>query len=172
MVEEKVKSIIDSLSQSVSDNFTDTMCLSLAEAISADFVFVAKLNDGKTISTTLSVASQGDILDNFSYNLKSSPCENVCGGEVCTHIANCQEAYPDDQLLVDMNIAGYVGIPLKNTNNETDSILVALYHQPIKSISEVTSLFLLFSGMIKKEMEKQTLINELKTRNKIIDESK
>ena len=172
MVEEKIKSIIDSLSQSVSDNFIDTICLSLAEAIKADFVFVAKFNEAHSIATTLTVASQNKTLDNFSYTVKSSPCENVSKGEVCTHVANCQQIYPDDQLLVDMNIAGYVGIPLKDFQGKTDEILVALYHQPIENISEVTSLFLLFSGMIKKETEKQVLINELKTRNEIIEESK
>jgi len=172
VVEEKVKSIIDSLSQSTSDDFIETICLSLATAIKADFIYVAKLNNAQTIATTLSVASQCKTLDNFSYSLKSSPCEDVSDGAVCTHANNCQQAYPDDQLLVDMNIAGYVGVPLKDSNNETDSILVALYHQPIKNVSEVTSLFLLFGGMIKKEMEKQSLINELKTRNEIIEESK
>ena len=172
MVEEQVKSIIDSLSQSVSDNFIETICLSLASAIKADFVFVAQLDNEHTIATTLSVASQDQILDNFCYALKSTPCENVSKGEVCTHMSNTQQTYPDDQLLIDMSIVGYVGVPLKNTDNETDAILVALYHQPIENISEVTSLFLLFSGMIKKEMEKQVLINELKTRNKIIEESK
>lgn len=172
MVEEQVKSIIDSLSQSDSDNFIETICLSLAQAIKADFVFVAKLNEDKKFATTISVASHNKIQENFTYALKSTPCENVSDGEVCIHISNCQQSYPDDQLLNDMNIAGYVGIPLQNMENETDSILVALYSHEIENISGVTSLFLLFSGMIKKEMEKQELINELKTRNEIIEESK
>lgn len=172
MVEEKVKSIIDSLSHAASDDFIETICLSLANAIKADFVFVAKLNAEHTIATTLSIASKGSVLDNFTYLLKSTPCENVSHGDVCSHISKTQEAYPEDQLLIDMDIAGYVGIPLKNSKDETDSILVALYHQPIENEKEVTSLFLLFSGMIKKEMEKQELIAELKTRNEIIEESK
>jgi diguanylate cyclase (GGDEF)-like protein/PAS domain S-box-containing protein len=172
LVEEQVKSIIDSLSQSISDNFIETICLSLAKAIKADFVFVAKLDDDKKLATTISVASDDEIQENFTYSLKSTPCENVGDGEICTHIDNCQQAFPDDQLLIDMKIAGYVGIPLKNLDNETDSILVALYKQPIKYAGEITSLFLLFSGMIKKEMEKQELIYELKTRNEIIEESK
>jgi len=172
MVEEKVKSIIDSLSHAASDDFIETICLSLAKAIKADFVFVAKLNAEHTSATTLAVASKGNVLTNFTYHLESTPCENVSNGAVCSHIENTQEAYPEDQLLVDMDIAGYVGVPLKNARNETDSILVALYHQPFKNESEVTSLFLLFSGMIKKEMEKQELISELKTSNEIIEESK
>ncbi|MCO4798702.1 MAG: EAL domain-containing protein [Colwelliaceae bacterium] len=172
MVEEKVKSIIDSLSHAVTDNFIETISLSLANVIKADFVFVAKLNPEHSLATTISVASQGKVLENFSYDLKSTPCENTSNGEVCTHIYGTQEAYPDDQLLIDMDIAGYVGIPLKDSQDHTDSILVALFHKPIKDVNEVTSLFLLFSGMIKKEMEKQKLITELNIRNEVIEESK
>jgi len=171
VVEEKVKSIIDSLSNSASENFTDVICLSLAKAIKADFVFIAKLNPERTVATTISLAVDGVINDNFSYNLKATPCENVSQGGMCSHISQAQETYPDDQLLIDMNIVGYVGVPLKNSQGETDAILVALYCDSIENETEVTSLFMLFSGMIKKEMEKQVLIDELRTRNKIIEES-
>lgn len=171
MVEEKVKSIIDSLSNSASDNFTDTICLSLAKAIKADFVFIAKLNPERTIATTISLATNNVIKDNFSYHLKSTPCQNVSQGEMCCHTSQAQELYPDDQLLIDMGVVGYVGVPLKNSIDETGAILVALYLTPIKNEIEVTSLFMLFSGMIIKEMEKQELIDVLYTRNKIIEES-
>ncbi len=171
MVEEKVKSIIDSLSNSASDNFTDTICLSLAKAIKADFVFVAKLNPERTIATTVSLATNNVIKENFSYHLKSTPCHNVSQGEMCCHTSQAQELYPDDQLLIDMGVVGYVGVPLKNSIDETGAILVALYLNPIESEIEVTSLFMLFSGMIIKEMEKQELIDVLYTRNKIIEES-
>jgi len=171
VVEEKVKSIIDSLSNSASENFTDVICLSLAKAIKGDFVFIAKLNPDRTVATTISLAVDGVINDNFSYNLKATPCENVSQGDMCSHTSQAQESYPDDQLLIDMNIVGYVGVPLKNRQGETDAILVALYRDSIENETEVTSLFMLFSGMIKKEMEKQVLIDELRTRNKIIEES-
>lgn len=171
MVEEKVKSIIDSLSNSVVDNFTDSMCLSLAKVIKADFVFIAKLNSECTVATTISLATDGAISDNFSYNLLATPCQIVSKGDICCHTSHAQEAYPDDQLLVDMGIAGYVGIPLKSSLGETDAILVAMFTAPIENEMEVTSLFMLFSGMIIKEMEKQQLIEELSTRNRIIEES-
>ena len=171
MVEEKVKSIIDSLSNSASDNFTDSICLSLAKAIKADFVFIAKLNPERTIATTISLATDNDINDNFSYYLKATPCQHVSQGQICCHTAHAQELYPEDQLLIDMDIVGYVGVPLKNNKNETGAILVALYLKPIENEIEVTSLFMLFSGMIIKEMEKQELIEALYTRNKIIEES-
>ncbi len=171
MVEEKVKSIIDSLSTSASDNFTDIICLSLAEAIKADFVFIAKLNSERTVATTISLANDGVIGDNFSYDLQDTPCHKLSEGDVCCHSSHVQKIYPNDQLLIDMGIAGYVGVPLKNSKGETYAILVALYRKKIENEVEVVSLFMLFSGMIIKEMEKQELIDELRTRNKIIEES-
>ena len=171
MVEEKVKSIIDSLSTSSSDNFTDVICLSLAKAIKADFVFIAKLNADRTVATSISLANDGVIGDNFSYDLLDTPCHKLSEGDVCCHSSHVQQIYPNDQLLIDMGIAGYVGVPLKNSKGETYAILVALYRQKIENEVEVVSLFMLFSGMIIKEMEKQELIDELRTRNKIIEES-
>jgi hypothetical protein len=73
---------------------------------------------------------------------------------MCCQTSQAQEAYPDDQLLIDLNIVGYVGIPLKKSQDETDAILVGLYRHPIENKVEVVSLFMLFSGMIIKEMEK------------------
>lgn len=171
MVEEKVRSIIDSLSNSISDNFTDTICLSLAKAIKADYVFIAKVNPEHTVATTISLSIDGEINDNFSYNLRSTPCQNVSEGDICCHTSQAQKAYPEDQLLIDMKIVGYVGVPLKNSQGVTYAILVAMYRDVIQNEAEVTSLFMLFSGMIIKEMEKEELIEQLRTRNKIIEES-
>ena len=90
---------------------------------------------------------------------------------MCCHTSHAQKAYPDDQLLIDLNIVDYLGVPLKSSQGETDAILAGLYRCPILNQVEVVSLFMPFSGMIIKEMEKQVLIEELRTRNKIIEES-
>lgn len=171
MVEEKVKSIIDSLSHAATDNFADVICLSLAQAIHADYVFIAEIVEDSTRATSISLAAHGEIQDNFSYLLAATPCEHVSRGEVCSFKDNCQQAFPDDQLLAKMNISGYVGVPLKNDDGQTTGILVALFEKAITAEQDVRALFLLFSGMIKKEMEKQALITELNTRNEIIEES-
>ncbi|WP_286234223.1 putative bifunctional diguanylate cyclase/phosphodiesterase [Thalassotalea sediminis] len=172
VVEEKVKSIIDSLSNSKSTNYIDVICLSLASAIKADYVFVASINDEQTEASTISLASQHDILDNFSYELKCTPCEKVSSGGVCSYPSDIQAAYPNDQLLEDMGIEGYVGIPLHDDQETTHSILVALFCSKFNNEREITSLFLLFSGLINKELEKQKVMNELRTRNEIIEKSK
>ncbi|OKY24918.1 bifunctional diguanylate cyclase/phosphodiesterase [Thalassotalea sp. PP2-459] len=172
MVEEKIKSIIDNLSTSASTNYIDVICVSLAKAINADYVFVAQLNTGNTTATTLSLATQQEVIENFSYQLKSTPCEIVGEGDVCAFPSGVQSAYPNDQLLEDMGIEGYVGVPLIDDDTKAHSILVALFCDQFDNQEEITSLFLLFSGLINKELEKQKVMIELRTRNEIIEESK
>lgn len=172
MVEEKVKSIISNLSNSSSTNYIEVICLSLAQAIKADYVFIAKLDKYHTEATTMSLVTQNEVLDNFTYALKSTPCEVVGTGQVCSYPEDIQQAYPDDTLLAEMQVQGYVGIPLVDHDNRAHAILVALYCTPITNKQEATSLFLLFSGLINKELEKQQVLTELRTRNEIIEKSK
>jgi PAS domain S-box-containing protein len=115
--------------------------------------------------------SIGTLKNQCPYNLHATPRQNVSQGDMCCHISHAQKAHLHDQLLRDFNIVDHVGVPLKSSRNETDAILVGLYRCPIANQVEVVYLFILFSGMIIKEMEKKELIEELRTTNKIIEES-
>ena len=169
MNDHKIKSIVKRLSNIQSDNFFDDICLSLSQAIDADYVFIATLDETKTKATTIAAANKGLIVTNFSYALNHTPCFDVSKGGVCTHNQNIQQLYPDDQLLIDMGIEGYVGIPLKTTKGNVNAILVALFEDNISSINEVESLFLLFSGLIEKELHKVNYLEELEFAKNLIE---
>lgn len=172
MTEDKIRIIIHQLSNLEHTNFANNVCIGLAKAIEADFVFIANLNSDKTIATTTALADQHKILDNFCYPLRCTPCNEVSKGGICSLAKDAQYLYPDDKLLVQMDISGYIGIPLQNSNNDTTAILVALFHRPIANTKSIESLFLLFSGLIKKDIETQDYIKRLDLSDHIIDESK
>ncbi|MEC4726628.1 EAL domain-containing protein [Shewanella sp. D64] len=172
MNEDKIRAIIHQLSDLKYANFANNICIGLTKAIEADFVFIASLNSDKTVATTIALANNDNILDNFSYPLRSTPCTEVIKGGICSLAKNAQHLYPDDKLLAQMDISGYVGISLQDSNNDTTAILVALFHQPITNSSSIESLFLLFSGLIEKDIETQDYIKRLNLSDHIIDESK
>jgi diguanylate cyclase (GGDEF)-like protein/PAS domain S-box-containing protein len=165
----RVTSILKSISDINNDNFFDEICLSLCLAIKADFVFIATLDDNKRNATSIAVASRGNIGDNFTYGLESTPCADVSDESVCSHSCNIQALYPDDQLLVDMNINGYVGIPLKTSTGQVNAILVALFTEKISHVKEVETLFLLFSGLIEKELHKRSYLKKIEWSNNLIE---
>lgn len=172
MIDHKVRGIVNSLSRAKDDRFVENLLLGLLNAIDAQYVFVAEINDERTLARTCNVIAYGESVDNFEYALSGTPCENTQSGTCCVHPSGIQPLYPEDLLLVDMGIEGYVGVPLKNSRDETDFILVALFTEPVENAFEVESLFLLFSGMLLKELEKQSVIEKLKMSDQIIRESK
>jgi len=165
----KITDIVKSISDATSDNFFVEICLSLSQAIGADFVFIAAIDDAKENATSIAVANRGNKVDNFTYALESSPCAEVSNESICTHSCNIQEFYPDDQLLVDMNIDGYVGVPLKTNEGQVNAILVALFNENISNVQEVETLFLLFSGLIEKELHKSSYLTKIQFSNRIIE---
>jgi len=165
----KITDIVKSISDATSDNFFVEICLSLSQAIGADFVFIAAIDDAKENATSIAVANGGNKVDNFTYALESSPCAEVSNESICTHSCNIQEFYPDDQLLVDMNIDGYVGVPLKTNEGQVNAILVALFNENISNVQEVETLFLLFSGLIEKELHKSSYLTKIQFSNRIIE---
>lgn len=171
MNEYRIKSIVKSLANINSSNFFHDICLSLSKAIDANFVFIATLSENNTLATTISLASQGEIVENISYSLIQSPCEQVIDSSVCTHRCDVQQLYPNDQLLIDMDIEGYVGIPLKNVEGDIVALLVTLFQEPIYNTNEIETLFLLFSGLIEKELHKKTYSEKLELTNTIIENS-
>lgn len=152
----RITSIVKSISDINSDNFFDEICMSLSRAIEANFVFIATIDEAKKNATSIAVANNGLKADNFTYKLKDTPCTEVVNGSISTFSCNVQHFYPDDQLLVDMNIDGYVGIPLRTSKGKINAILVALFEDKISNVIEVEVLFLLFSGLIEKELHKDS----------------
>ena len=154
MIDDKVRSIVRSLSETRGKDFFNTIVLALAKVIDADFTFVAELDKNYTKASTIAVSADGDIIDNFSYALKGTPCANVADNNVCIHTDSIQPLYPEDQLLIDMGIKAYVGTPLFDRHGNVIGILVALYRRALLNASSVEALFLLFAGLIGGELEK------------------
>ena len=169
MNEHKVRNIVKSLSNIKNDNFFSDICIALSRAINADFVFIAMLDSVANKASSLAVAKKGQVADNFSYALQYTPCSEVSSGAICTINCDIQKLYPDDQLLKDMEISGYVGIPLKTNEGDVDAILIALFEDDIRETIEIESLFLLFSGLIEKELHKTKYLKEIGFSKKIIE---
>lgn len=100
-------------------DFFEAMALFLTETLGVTYAFVAELdNAGAPVVNTLGLAENQSILSNISYPLEGSPCANVMTKGVCQHSRDIQTKYPDDPMLVDMNVQAYVGVVLPSANHE------------------------------------------------------
>ncbi len=146
--------IIKNLHASYGDNFFKTITLELNQIIGADYTFIARIDNKHNNATTISLVAKGAIANNFTYSLVDTPCAKVVDDNVCIYPKNICQLFPNDQLLKDMNIEGYIGVPLHDSNNDLIGIIVTLHSKEIKAPDTATTLFELFSGRIAAEIER------------------
>lgn len=168
--QQQVQAIVDSISSSYGDQFFHKVTASLAQAVNADYCFIARLDDKLTTSTTISTYAHGKHIDNFDYELLDTPCAEVACNRIEVYPEHVTQLFPKDILLQDMGIEAYVGASLKNSDSKVLGIVVALYEHKIDNSDEVHTLYKLFSGRIAAEIDSHEKAIALKAANNNLEE--
>ncbi|GEA13534.1 GAF domain-containing sensor histidine kinase [Alteromonas sp. KUL49] len=166
----KIDEIIQSLKSTYGKDFLDTITMQLHQSIGAQFTFIAKLDQARYVSRTLSLVAGDDFAENFEYSLEHTPCADVSDDSTCIYPSQICDLYPKDQLLVDMGIEGYVGAPLHSADGKVFGIVVALYSNSIENAQDVAALFELFAGRISAELERSEKEEALRELNESLEQ--
>ena len=153
-METYVRQVIEGVSNTRGKDFFNAITLRLGDILSANYTFIARIDRDRHVSSTIALVANGQLVDNFEYDLQYTPCENVADDSVCCYAKDVQHYFPKDQLLIDMGIDGYLGSPLHDSNGVVMGIIVALYDRPIENENTISTLFQIFSGRIAAEMER------------------
>lgn len=168
-MENKIKKIINSLGNSSGQVFFEKTALNLLSALKLDYIFISKLNATKTVTKTIAYAYKGKIIENVSYDLKDTPCENVShDSEVCI-IHDVINKYPKDKYSKELGMEAYIGAPLHNSSGEVFGLMVAMSEKEIKNSDTVETLFKLFSGRVSSEIERVETEDRLKELNNYLE---
>lgn len=97
----------------------------------ADFLFVGELIDEGTAVSMLALASQDDAAEPFIYALQGTPCAEVLAGVPCVFSHRVAQQFPEDHLLEELEIEGYLGMPLFGGEKVPIGLLVALFRRPV-----------------------------------------
>ncbi|QIR14999.1 sensor domain-containing protein [Shewanella aestuarii] len=124
----------------------------LNKELNADILFLG-VRDGSKASTIIALNEQ-DIIDNFTYNLSGSPCEKVLNEGVCCFPEGTAKLFPNDKALLDLKVEGYIGSSIKNENDESIGILVALYFESDTFLAKKINLFETFSKFLCSHIQK------------------
>ncbi|PJZ45605.1 ATP-binding protein [Leptospira brenneri] len=157
--------IIEAVSNTYGNEFLNRLTLKLASIIRADYTFIAIFDKEKYESKTISLVAKGQIAENMAYSLKDTPCANVFDNSICYYPVEVQKYFPDDQLLVEMKIEGYIGSPLLNSRKEVMGLIVGLYESEIENKDQILTLFQIFSGRIAAELERSEYESRLEKYN-------
>lgn len=126
----------------------------LGRLLNADYVLIDKLGKELVTAETVGLFVRGSLQDNFSYELKGTPCERVVGNEPCIFASDIQQLFPDDHLLVEMDAQSYVGIPFWDSRGDPIGIIAVLNKQPMQNAERIKSLLQLVAAAAGAELER------------------
>ncbi|MFT7560201.1 MAG: diguanylate cyclase (GGDEF)-like protein/PAS domain S-box-containing protein [Flavobacteriales bacterium] len=144
----------------------------LLDAYQSQYAFVGVFTDDqKTHIQTLAVITNGNVIANFTYELKGTPCGTVLDSQMEIVTCNAQSEYPEDQLLVDMNVNSYFGAPIFTQEGEALGIIAILDKQEFIVESWKKPMMGIFANRIAEDLIRSNKINELKLSASVFQES-
>jgi PAS domain S-box-containing protein len=135
--------------------FFDTLTAEISSALKYDYVFISLLCDDKEYASTVSLSSSGQVIEGIKYKIKGTPCENVFANNACIYSHNVQHLFPEDALLVELDIESYAGIPIVDSNNSIIGMLGALHRTEIEESSQLLILLEILAVIISNEFSRQ-----------------
>lgn len=134
--------ILDALTKLTTDfvplrgeDYYNAICKYIVEHFKLDYSFIGKLDKQQNSVDILSGWASSKPFNLFSYELSSTPCENVIAHEHAIYTKNIQKKFPKDKLLNDMKIESYAGIALSNKDQEPIGIFVVMGKKPFKTLN-------------------------------------
>ena len=123
--------------------------------LNADCVMIGEIQPDEKTVRVLSMLLDGKEVSDFTYTLKGTPCENVAEKGFCLYPDNAARLFPESRDLVELNIRGYIGTPLKNYEGQVIGILCALFRNPVKPIPSVQEIMDIIAVKAAAEIERK-----------------
>jgi PAS domain S-box-containing protein len=145
----------------------------IGDLFNVSYVLIDKYSFKKpSITETVAIYSKDGFSPNIKYELANTPCENVINKKLCIYPKNIQTLFPKDELLTQMNVESYMGIPLWSSNREPIGLIAVLDDKPIQDTKTLEVILQIIAIKTAQVLEKKLYENELKLQEQYIKESK
>jgi len=175
-VRQRTEAVIINVAQTVSggtgSEFFDLLAGNMVEALGACVGLIGKLNSATRSIDTISYILNGKLMENISYDLAGTPCENVADGAVCVLERGVQRMFPDNHVLCRLGIEAYVGIPLLNQNDGVDGVMAVFFTSPLHETTLVTSTLRIFAERAASELDRQQADARIREQASLLDKAR
>ena len=152
---EALENIASESSVQIGEMFFQAMVKQLAEILQADYTFIGHFHDQHHNRVkTIALCVDGQIADNIEYDLAGTPCANVVGQDVCVYSSHVVYKFPQDALLADMKVQGYVGVPLFDSQKKPLGLIVVLFRSPIVDVELAQAILQIYAVRTAAEIER------------------
>lgn len=146
------------------DGFNRWLVSYVQHALGAASVYIGEVRGAdRDRVRTVAVCQEGQIAENFTYELRGTPCNEVISQGLCAHPHDVATLYPDAERLVEMGIHAYVGISLPSNSEKALGLLVVLSAQPFseETLAAAVATLDLFSERASSELRYRRVLWEM-----------
>ena len=159
---QKLTAVAEAVSSVTGEKAFERLVSSVAKILKADFVLIGELAPTeKGLIRTLAFCKDGEITDNFDYNIIGAPCENVVGKEICVYQSGVQQTFAEDVGLKNLGVQSYVGIPLFDPAGVPLGLIVMMNREPIDKASPFRDLLNILANRAAAELYRQKIEAQL-----------
>ena len=170
--QEVVIKVAQAVSSGTGSEFFDLLTRNMVEAMGAIGGLIGRFDAIEHRIDSMSYFYDGIQMQNVSYSLKGTPCENVMDGGVCVFKSGVRQLFPEDHLLVELGIESYAGIPLLQRDGKVTGIMVVLFTKPLKETSLVTSTLTIFAARAAAELDRQQADIRIREQASLLDKAR
>lgn len=116
----------------------------IAESVSSwlgtECVMVGEILPDRKKVRVLAMVLDGSRVEDFSYTLEGTPCEDVRGKGFCYYPDNAVSLFPRAKDIVELSMRSYAGTPLRDSAGNVFGILCALSRNPLPAIPSMQEI--------------------------------
>ena len=159
--EAALRALLASTTADLGHDFFRTLVMHLAQAFRVSCALVGELLPERDSLRTMAFWLNGRFEENVTYPLKGTPCHNAVLSSICHYPDTVAHLFPEDAMLMDLGMRGYLGAALKNSRGEAIGVLAILHNEPLDMGALDRSMLEAFAARAGAELERIRAQEEL-----------
>lgn len=162
-IEDALREVARGVSKSTGFSFFFSLVQHLSRALDVDYVLlVEKSAEREEELTTLAVSARGELVENFSYAMRGSPCEDVMKmAKPMKILHGIRHRYPRSGVVEGWDVDSYIGAPLLDSSGNAVGVLAVLNRQAPHDPQLAESLLQVFAARAASELDRKKAAEEL-----------
>ncbi|MDC0712323.1 ATP-binding protein [Stigmatella sp. ncwal1] len=129
--ESALRALLASTTSDLGHDFFRTLVTHLATSFRVTCALVGELQPERDSLRTLAFWVNGRFEENVTYRLQGTPCHNAVLSSLCHYPDDVATRFPEDAMLLDLGMRGYLGAALKGSRGDAIGVLAILHGEPL-----------------------------------------
>jgi signal transduction histidine kinase len=157
-IDKALLAVTQGVSAATGEAFFYALVQHFANVLAVDYAYIGLLveRDSEEAIQTIATCAQGQIVDNFEYLLRDTPCQAVLKHrKICCYPQRVQALFPHAPLLAPLQIESYIAVPFFDSTGTPLGLLGVMDRKPLENAQLTETLLSIFSMRISAELERQ-----------------